>query len=347
VATELSNQYGKIMQDLKAKRFAPIYILHGEETFFVDAISGYIEQNALTESEKGFNQTIFYAKDLEPSQVIEAARRFPMMAEKQVIIVKEAQNYIFKESKDAVPKKSIDAFEKYLNKPVPSTILVLCIKGKKLDKRTAFYKEASKHIVFESAKLYEKDLLPWIKNYIVTEGYTIGDKSVQIIADSLGNDLSKISNELDKLFINKLGSDKNISEKDIDTYIGISKDFNSFELLSAIAAKNSQRAFKIGHHLAKAKDFSIIPFVAILSGMFSKGYIIRKTNTTDKNTIMKAFGLNYFSADDYVNLVKNFQLYEIEKVISICSQYDLKSKGINSVAMTNQEMLKEILIKIM
>jgi DNA polymerase-3 subunit delta len=336
VATELSNQYGKIMQDLKAKRFAPIYILHGEETFFVDAISSYIEQHALSESEKGFNQTIFYAKDVEPNQVIEAARRFPMMSDKQVIIVKEAQGF-----------KNLEGFEKYLIKPVPTTILVIAIKGKKIDKRTKFYKEAAKHVVFESAKLYEKDLMPWIKNYVVSEGYNIGDKSVQIIADSLGNDLSKISNELDKLFINKSGGDKIISEKDIETYIGISKDFNSFELLSAIAAKNSQRAFKIGHHLAKAKDFSIIPFVAVLSGMFSKGYIIRKTNTTDKNTIMKAFGLNYFSADDYVNLVKNYNMNEIEKVISICSQYDLKSKGINSVAMTNQEMLKEILIKIM
>lgn len=324
------------MQDLKAKRFAPIYILHGEETFFVDAISSYIEQHALSESEKGFNQTVFYAKDVEPNQVIEAARRFPMMSDKQVIIVKEAQGF-----------KNLEGFEKYLIKPVPSTILVIAIKGKKIDKRTKFYKEAAKHVVFESAKLYEKDLMPWIKNYVVSEGYNIGDKSVQIIADSLGNDLSKISNELDKLFINKSGGDKIISEKDIETYIGISKDFNSFELLSAIAAKNSQRAFKIGHHLAKAKDFSIIPFVAVLSGMFSKGYIIRKTNTTDKNTIMKAFGLNYFSADDYVNLVKNYNMNEIEKVISICSQYDLKSKGINSVAMTNQEMLKEILIKIM
>ena len=336
MATELSNQYGKIMQDLKAKRFAPIYILHGEETFFVDAISSYIEQNALNESEKGFNQTIFYAKDVDPNQVIEAARRFPMMADKQVIIVKEAQGF-----------KNLESFEKYLVKPVPSTILVIAVKGKKIDKRTKFYKEAAKHVVFESARLYEKDLIPWIKNYVVAEGYSIGDKSVQIIADSLGNDLSKISNELDKLFINKSGSDKTISDKDIETYIGISKDFNSFELLSAIAAKNSQRAFKLGHHLAKAKDFSIIPFVAILSGMFSKGYIIKKTNTTDKNTIMRAFGLNYFSADDYVNLVKNFNVSEIEKVISICSQYDLKSKGINSVAMTNQEMLKEILIKIM
>ena len=336
MATELSNQYGKIMQDLKAKRFAPIYILHGEETFFVDAISSYIEQHALSESEKGFNQTVFYAKDVEPNQVIEAARRFPMMSDKQVIIVKEAQGF-----------KNLEGFEKYLIKPVPSTILVIAIKGKKIDKRTKFYKEAAKHVVFESAKLYEKDLMPWIKNYVVSEGYNIGDKSVQIIADSLGNDLSKISNELDKLFINKSGGDKIISEKDIETYIGISKDFNSFELLSAIAAKNSQRAFKIGHHLAKAKDFSIIPFVAVLSGMFSKGYIIRKTNTTDKNTIMRAFGLNYFSADDYVNLVKNYNMNEIEKVISICSQYDLKSKGINSVTMNNQEMLKEILIKIM
>lgn len=347
MATDLTYSYSKIMQDLKAKKFAPIYILSGEETYFIDAISSYLEHNALTESERGFNQTIYYAKDVDPNQVIEAAKRFPMMAEKQVIIVKEAQGYIFKESKDVKVKKSIDAFEKYFTNPVPSTILVLCIKGKKLDKRTSTYKEASKNLVFESNKLYEKDLMPWIKQYVNLEGFTIGDKSVQLISDSLGNDLSKIANELDKLFINKTGIDKEITDKDIETYIGISKDFNPFELLAAIASKNPHRAFKIGHHLAKSKDFSIIPFVALLSNMFSKGYIIKKTNTTDKNTISKAFGLGYYQTDDYVNLVKNFSLIEIEKVIAISSQYDLKSKGINSIAMTNQEMLKEILVKIM
>jgi DNA polymerase-3 subunit delta len=336
VATDFTNQYSKIMQDLKAKKFAPVYILHGEETYFVDAISSFIEHNALTESEKGFNQTIFYAKDVEPNQVIEASRRFPMMAERQVIIVKEAQGF-----------KSLDAFEPYLLKPVPTTLLVICIKGKKLDKRTKFYKEAAKHVAFESSKLYEKDLIPWIKSYVQMHHFNINERSIQLIADSLGNDLSKIANELDKLFINKTGIDKEITDKDIETYIGISKDFNPFELLSAIASKNPQRAFKIGHHLAKAKDFSIIPFVALLSNMFSKGYIIKKTNTTDKNTISKAFGLGYYQTDDYVNLVKKFSLGEIEKVISICSQYDLKSKGINTVAMTNQEMLKEILVKIL
>jgi DNA polymerase-3 subunit delta len=202
-------------------------------------------------------------------------------------------------------------------------------------------------VAFESSKLYEKDLIPWIKSYVQMHHFNINERSVQLIADSLGNDLSKIANELDKLFINKTGVDKEITDKDIETYIGISKDFNSFELLSAIAGKNPHRAFKIGHHLAKAKDFSIIPFVALLSNMFSKGYIIKKTNTTDRNTISKGFGLNYFQTDDYVNLVKNFSLSEIEKVIAICSQYDLKSKGINTVAMTNQEMLKEILVKIL
>jgi DNA polymerase-3 subunit delta len=223
--------------------------------------------------------------------------------------------------------------------------LVICLKGKKLDKRTKTYKEASKYVVLESNKLYEKDLLPWIKSYIQSNGYQIGDRSVQLLADSLGNDLSKIANELDKLFINKVNN-KEITDIDIETHIGISKEFNSFELLSAIAAKNSHRAFKIGHHLSKAKDFSMIPFVALLNNMFSKGYLIKKTNTSDKNTISKAFGLGYYQTDDYVNLVKNYSLQEIEKVISLCSIYDLKSKGINSVAISNQEMLKEILVRI-
>lgn len=333
MATDL---YNKILLDLKAKKIAPIYILHGEETYFIDAICNYIEDNVLTESEKGFNQTVFYAKDVEPNQVIEAAKRFPMMAEKQVIIVKEAQGF-----------KKLDDFEKYLEKPVPSTVLVICVKGKKLDKRTKFYKDASKHITFESNKLNDKDLPLWIKNYINSKKFTLNDKSVQLIADNLGNDLSKIVNELEKLFINKIGGNNEIRDKDIENYIGISKEFNTFELLSAISAKNSHRAFKIGYQISKAKDFSIIPFIALLSNMFSKGYIIKKTNTTDRETITKAFGLNYYSAPDYINLIKNFSSNEIEKVINICSQYDLKSKGINSVSMSNQDMMKEILIKIL
>jgi DNA polymerase-3 subunit delta len=336
VAAELNNQYNKIMHDLHAKKIAPIYILHGEETYFIDSICNYIEHNLLTESEKGFNQTVFYAKDVEPNQVIEAAKRFPMMAEKQVIIVKEAQGF-----------KKLDDFEKYLEKPVPSTILVICLKGKKLDKRTKFYKDATKHVTFESAKLNDKDLPHWIKNYIQSKKYLINDKSVQLIADSLGNDLSKIVNELEKLFINKTAGNTEITDKDIENYIGISKEFNAFELLSAISAKNSHRAFKIGYQLAKNKDFSIIPFVALLNNMFSKGYLIKKTNTTDKDTIARAFGLNYFSTPDYLNLIRNYSLNEIEKTINICAQYDLKSKGINSVSMTNQEMMKEILIKIL
>lgn len=336
MAAELNNQYNKIMQDLHAKKIAPIYILHGEETYFIDSICNYIEHNLLTESEKGFNQTVFYAKDVEPNQVIEAAKRFPMMAEKQVIIVKEAQGF-----------KKLDDFEKYLEKPVPTTILVICLKGKKLDKRTKFYKDATKHVTFESAKLNDKDLPHWIKSYIQSKKYSINDKSVQLIADSLGNDLPKIVNELEKLFINKIAGNTEITDKDIENYIGISKEFNAFELLSAISAKNSHRAFKIGYQLSKNKDFSIIPFVALLNNMFSKGYLIKKTNTTDKDTIARAFGLNYFSTPDYLNLIRNYSLNEIEKTINICAQYDLKSKGINSVSMTNQEMMKEILIKIL
>jgi DNA polymerase-3 subunit delta len=335
VATEISLQFNKIMQDLKAKKFSPVYVLHGEETYFVDVITSYIEHNALAEHERGFNQTVFYAKDTEPNQVIESARRFPMMADKQLIVVKEAQGF-----------KSLDAFENYLLKPVPTTILVISVKGKKLDKRTKFYKLADKHIAFESARLYEKDLLPWIKSYVQTHGYTINDKSIALIADSLGSDLSKIANELDKLFINKTGADKDINDNDIEKYIGISKEFNSYELLAAIAAKNSHRAFKIAHHLSKNKDFSIIPFIAIANGMFAKAYIIAKTNTRDKKTIQTAFGLGYYQADDYVNLVKNYSMVELERIIALCAQFDLKSKGINSIALGNEEILKDFLVRL-
>ncbi len=334
MASNQNRSFEKIIDNLKSKRFSPVYVLHGEEIYFIDAITEYIEQNVLNESEKGFNQSVFYAKDSEPKTVIENARRFPMMASHQVIIVKEAQGY-----------KSLDDFEKYLEKPVPSTILVLCFKGKKLDKRTKFFKSADKFVTYESTKLYDNELPNWIENFIKHKGFSIDNKSATVVANSLGSDLSKISNELEKLFIN-LGTRKEIQADDIEQYIGISKEFNSFELISAIAEKNAHRAFKISHHLTKAKGFSIIPFLAQMNNLFSKGYILSKTNTRDKQTIQNSFGLNYFQAQDCLNLVKNFTSNDIEKAIRVTADYDLKSKGIGSSSTPDKELMKELLVKI-
>lgn len=326
--------FQKIMQDLKSKRFAPIYILSGDEFYFIDELSDYIEKNALTDAEKGFNQMVVYAKDTEIKQVVESARRFPMMANYQVIILKEAQVY-----------KNLDDFEQYFEKPVPSTILVISLKGKKLDKRTKLYKFASKHIIFESKKLYENQLPKWIMKYLSDKGFSINEKSAALIADSLGSDLSKISNELEKLLINK-NKDKTITDADVEANIGISREFNSFELISAICARNTARSFYINQRLSKSKEFSIIPFLTQLCNLLSKSYILSKSKASEKKAIEMALGLNYFQAQDVSNAIKNYTSDKIERMLRLCAEYDLKSKGIGSATNSDSALMQELLVKI-
>jgi len=332
--SESNLDYHKILQDLKGKRFAPIYVLTGDEFYFIDEISDFIEKNALTESEKGFNQMVVYAKDTEIRQVVESAKRFPMMANYQVIILKEAQLY-----------KNLDDFEQYFEKPVPSTILVINLKGKKMDKRTKLYKLASKHIVFESKKLYDNQLPKWIIKYLADKGFSINEKSAALIADSLGSDLNKISNELEKLLINKT-SDKVITEADVESNIGISREFNSFELISAICARNTARSFYINQRLSKAKDFSIIPFLSQLTNLLSKSYILSKAQASEKKAIENALGLSYYQAQDASNMVRNYTSDRIERMLRLCAEYDLKSKGIGTSNNSDTALMQELLVKI-
>ena len=331
--SESNLDYHKILQDLKGKRFAPIYVLSCDEFYFIDEISDFIEKNALTESEKGFNQMVVYAKDTEIRQVVENAKRFPMMANYQVIILKEAQSY-----------KNLDEFEQYFEKPVPSTILVINLKGKKLDKRTKLFKLASKYVVFESKKLYDNQLPKWIIKYLADKGFSINEKSAALIADSLGSDLSKISNELEKLLINK--TDKVITDADVEANIGISREFNSFELISAICSRNTARSFYINQRLSKSKEFSIIPFLTQLSNLLSKSYILSKAQASEKKAIEMALGLSYFQAQDASNMVKNYSSDKIERMLRLCSEYDLKSKGIGTSTNSDIALMQELLVKI-
>ncbi len=210
----MSADFNKIMSDVKAKKFAPVYYLYGDEHYYIDELCNYIEQNALSDAEKGFNQTVLYGKDTDANAIASSARRFPMMSPFQVIIVKEAQTM-----------KGLDDLESYLDNPVPTTVLVICNKSSKLDKRTRFYKAISKHIVFESKKLYDNQLAPWIEQYLKNEGYSISQRAASLIADSLGSDLAKIANELEKVIINK-NDDKEITDTDVELKIGISREFN-------------------------------------------------------------------------------------------------------------------------
>jgi DNA polymerase-3 subunit delta len=326
--------YGNIISDLKARKFYPIYLLHGEESYFIDQISNYIETFALTEAEKAFNQTVFYAKDVEVAAVVEAAKRYPMMANFQVIIVKEAQGF-----------KKLDEFESYFDNPVPTTILVICVKGKKVDGRSKLFKASKKSVSFESKKLYEDSELPrWIKQYLIEGGMQINETNCALIADHVGSDLSKIVNELDKLIINK-GDFTDVNEAMIEKHIGISKDFNVFELLTAVAQRNTKRAFFINHHLSGTKEFSIIPLLSQFNSFFMKGVVLKQTQVKDQKGMM-ALGIGFRQIKDYEKLLANFNMHELENTMALVAEYDLKSKGVNQSTTNDQELMKEFLFRV-
>lgn len=335
MAAENSSEFNKILSGLKARKYAPVYFLYGAEQYYIDELSNYAEQHILNEGEKGFNQMVFYGKDSDAGTIINNAKRFPMMADYQLIIVKEAQNL-----------KGLEEFEAYLEKPVPTTIMVICYKKDKVDKRTRFYKALSKHIVFESKKLYDNELPAWIEQYLKQRGYSISQRSASLIADSLGSDLGKIANELDKLMINK-DDDRQITDTDVELKIGISKEFNIFELMGAVATKNSGRAMHIAHHMGRNKDFSIIAAIINMNNFFSKAYMVKQSNIKDQGQLQRQFGLNFYQAKDYMNAASRYSADELERCIRIMHEYDLKSKGVNNASATQDELLKEILLRIL
>lgn len=328
-------EFHKIIQDLKSGKTAPIYLLHGEETYFIDEIASFIEHHVLNEMEKAFNQHVFYAKDVEIGQVIEASRRFPMMANHQVVLVKEAQNW-----------RQIEELVPYFEHPVPSTILVICYKGKKVDGRGKLLKVAKKFVCFEAKKLYEESELPkWISNLVKSKGFSIEDQNAMLIADFIGNDLNRISNELDKLSINKT-QDKQITQQDIENYIGISKEFNSFELIKAIAQKNARKVFHINHHLSNQKEFSIIPFLAMFNGYISKACDLKQRGIKDQKSIMSA-GVNFMQAKDYEHLLQHYSLQGLFSMLALIADFDLRSKGVDQNAVSNTELMKEFLFMVL
>lgn len=329
------SDFHKLMTSLKARQYAPVYYLYGEEHYFIDEVSNYIENHVLNDGEKGFNQMVLYGKDSDVRTIVSNAKRFPMMAPYQVIIVKEAQSL-----------KELDEFESYFEKPVPSTILVICNKSAKLDKRTRFYKSLSKHVIFESKKLYDNQLPPFIEAYLKSKGFRISSRAVNLIAESLGADIGKIVNELEKLIINK-HDEKEITDTDVELKIGISKEFNIFELIGAIAQKNSARAFHIAHHMGKAKDFSIIATLINMNNFFNKAYIVKQSKIKDRGELQRKYGFNYYQAGDYLNAIGRYSSDELEKCIRIMHEYDLKSKGVNNLSATPDELIKEVLIKIL
>ncbi len=327
----------KIVNNIKAGNIKPIYFLMGEEPYYIDKLSDYIEKNVLTEDEKGFNQTVLYGRDVSVEDIISTAKRYPMMSERQVVIVKEAQDL----------SRTIDKLESYVENPLLSTVLVFCYKYKTLDKRKKMTKLLDKvGVVYESKKLYENQVGDWIKRILSGKGYSIEPKANAMLVEFLGTDLGKINNELEKLQI-ILPKGTTFTPKDIEENIGFSKDFNVFELRKAIGERNQLKAYKIAQYFSdNAKDHPIVMTTGLIFSFFVQ--ILQYHGLKDKNpkNVAVVLKVNPFFLKDYDVAFKNYPMKKVSQIVAALRDIDLKSKGVGANALPQSDLLREMLYKI-
>ncbi|MFA6401652.1 MAG: DNA polymerase III subunit delta [Salinivirgaceae bacterium] len=337
--------YEQIVSDIKKKIYKPIYFLMGEESFYIDEITMLLEKSILPEEERSFNQSIFYGKDIEMGTLLDNSRRFPMMSNYNVVIVKEAQNM---KGIDGLPSDQTDPFMLYLENPAKSTILVINYKGKSLDKRKKIYSCIDKNsVLFESKRIYDNKVGEWIIKQLKESGKTIDAKAAELMASHLGNDLSLVARELEKLVI---VAPKNgpISMKEIDEHVGISKDFNIFELQMALAKKDIYRSNLIVTHLGQnPKTKSIIPLIAFLYSYFSKLLMIHSSSDKTRQSLAALLGVIPFFVQDYLDAARSFPATKCMAIIGFLREYDAKSKGIDNPTTDDLELMRELVFKIL
>ena len=328
------NKAQSILKDIHKGDLAPIYFLMGEEPYFIDLISKYIETSVLSEEEKGFNQTVWYGRDISIEDILSYAKRYPLMAEKQVIIIKEAQHL-----------RSIDALQDYIENPMTSTVLVFCYKYKSLDKRKKLTKSlANSAVLFESKKLYDNQVPAWMQKILTQSGYTIGTKASHMLVEFLGTDLSKIKNELDKLQL-VVPRGEEITPEHIEENIGISKDFNNFELQNAIGVKDHKKAFQIIQHFSQ--DPSSNPFVltfALMHSFFTK--LLRYHALDNKSQAPRVLGVSPYFISQYSDAAKSYPIRKVTAVLAELRDLDMMSKGVGASNLTHEDLLKELLIRV-
>jgi DNA polymerase III subunit delta len=330
--------YEQFIRDIKAKNYKPLYFLEGDEPYYIDQITQYIAENVLSEEERSFNQMVLYGKDTSIEQVIETARRFPMMAERQVVILKEAQEL-----------KDIDRLEKYLQAPQPSTLLVICYKYKNLDKRTRLYKQLKASAgVFSSKKLYDSQVPGWIERHFRAMNLKTEPGVSEMLTEYLGSDLGKIANEVRKLLINMEEGEDTVSRQHVESSIGISKDYNVFELQKAIGQRDSFKAQRIVQHFSyNPRAHPLVVTTGILYSYFSKLLKMHHLNGKDSRQIAAALGIHPFFAREYLEAKKNYSMKQVVGAISLLREYDMKSKGYGNITATDGDLLRELIFKIM
>ena len=332
------NEINQIVADIRDGNLKPIYFLMGEEPYYIDKISDFIEDHVLDESEKGFNQVVMYGRDVSVEEVIASAKRFPMMAERQVLIVKEAQDL----------SRTIEKLVPYIENPQPTTVLVINYKYKKIDKRKKLYKATAKNgLIFESKPLYENQVADWIRRVLGGKKYQAEPKAAQMLVEFLGTNLSKISNELDKL-MSIVPQGTIITPDHIEQHIGISKDFNNFELRKAIGEKNILKANRIIHYFAQnPRHNPLVMTISLLNSFFTQLLIFHGLKNKSREHVAKALGIRPYFVNDYSTAARYYPMKKVAQIIHLLRDADMKSKGVNANNQSQSDILKELLFKIM
>jgi DNA polymerase-3 subunit delta len=326
----------KIINDWKKNTFKPFYWLEGEEEFYIDTVMDYAEHHILSEVDAAFNLTVFYGKDANWPDVVNACSRYPMFAQKQVVLLKEAQQM-----------KEIDKLENYITSPLASTILVVSYKGKTIDGRSRLSKLLKQHgEVLTSKKLYDNQLPGWATDYIQGKGYSITPRALSLLVDHIGNDLSRIANEFEKVSMN-LGDRKNITEDDIEKFVGISKEYNVFELQQALSNKDLSKAITIIQYFeGNPKAAPIQMLLPALYNHFSKVLTVFQLPDKSEKALRPMFYNNPYAARQAIETVLNYSYSGVEQTLMLLHEYNLKSVGINTMGVSDASLMKELAVKI-
>ncbi len=329
--------FEQIRSDLKNKKYFPVYLLTGEESYFIDELTNYIEEQVVPDNEKDFNLNIVYGKDTDAGMIIDYARQFPMMAERQAVVVREAQEV-----------RNLEELMSYIENPSSTTLLVLCYKYKKLDKRRALVKAIEKKgVFFESQKVYENRIPDWIRDFIRERGMEITPKATLMLTEYLGTDLTRIVNEINKLLIN-IPEKKEIDDALVEKHVGVHKDFNVFELQKALGNRDIFRANQIAAYFASnPRENPLSRVLSILYVFFSKVLIYHQLKDKSRSNAAAALSVNPFFLQDYQNTARNYHPGQLTRIISCLREYDLKSKGVDNVSADDGELLKELVFKIL
>jgi DNA polymerase-3 subunit delta len=333
----------EILKQLQQRQFAPVYFLQGEEPYYIDLVADLIEKNVMPEHERGFNQVVLYGKDVDVATILGQARRFPMMAERSVVIVKEAQAVV-----DLERETSFPFFEAYLKNPLASTVLVFCYKHKTLDGRKGLAKTMTKHAaVLTSKKLYDNQVPVWLTSYVRSKQQQIAPQAVAMLSEYIGPDLGRLTNEVDKLLLN-VKPGQAIDEDLVQRLVGISKEYNIFELQRALVQRDVLKANRILHYFeANPKANPIIPNLTLLFGFFTKLLVLHQAGNPSEADYKKLGIVNSFQQKDYQLAMRNYSFQRTRDIIHLLRRADAQSKGIESGSMTEGEILRELVFLIL